>query len=139
MKRKVTIFSDGNKQNIGGIAKNFPQGAVHYAQKQKVKVDGKVVGFSNQIIFGNPARDQIHIHQIDGFCSKLRERISCYTRKARGFAKKKWCIETRLEIFGVQHNFMEVKKGKTPAMKEGLTNKKWTWEQFFNVRLSTLY
>ncbi|MFH1440139.1 MAG: hypothetical protein ABIG89_06220, partial [Candidatus Woesearchaeota archaeon] len=75
---------------------------------------------------------------IDGFCSKLRERISCFTRKARGFAKKKLCIEQRLEIFSIQHNFIEAKKGETPAMKEGLIDKKWTWNDFFNIRLTTL-
>ena len=137
-KRRVTIFSDGNKQNITGIENNFPQCAVNYAMRKKIKQGQKVVGIVSGVIFGNSKLDQISIHNIDGFCSKLRERISCYTRKARSFAKKRLCIEQRLEIFSVQHNFMEVKKGQTPAMKEGLTVRKWTWESFFKIQLSSL-
>ena len=81
---------------------------------------------------------EVGITNIDGFCSKLRERISCFARKARSFAKKKLCIEQRLEIFSIQHNFIEAKKGKTPAMKEGLINKPLSWSDFFNIRLATL-
>jgi len=33
---------------------------------------------------------------------------------------------------------METKKRETPAMKEGLTDKKWTWNYFFMQRLPTL-
>lgn len=80
----------------------------------------------------------IAINQIDGFCSKLRERVSCFGRKARSFAKKKKCIEQRLEIFSIQHNFIEKKKGQTPAMKEGLFHKPLSWSSFFNIRLSIL-
>ena len=87
---------------------------------------------------GKVPKDEISITNVDGFCSKLRERIACYTRKARGFAKKKLCIEQRLEIFSIQHNFMEKKKGETPAMKEGLLHKPITWNVFFNIRLTTL-
>ena len=43
-----------------------------------------------------------------------------------------------LQIFSIQHNFIEMKKGKTPAMKEGLQMKSLTWETFFQIRLSYL-
>ncbi len=137
-KRKVTIFSDGNKQNITAIKKHFPQGAVNYGLRKKIKKNTKIVGVISKVVLGRIPKNEIGITNIDCFCSKLRERISCYTRKARSFAKKKKCIEERLEIFSVQHNFIEKKKGETPAMKEGLTNKVWTWNKFFNTRLTTL-
>lgn len=127
MKRRLTIFSDGNRQNFTGIANNFPQCAYNHAIRKKVKINQKIVGVVNKIIIGHVNRTEIGITQIDGFCSKLRERISCFTRKARSFAKRKLCIEQRLEIFSIQHNFMEMKKGKTPAMKEGLQRKPLTW------------
>ena len=92
----------------------------------------------SKVVSGNVNKAEIGITEVDGFCSKLRERISCFTRKARSFAKKKLCIEQRLEIFSVQHNFIETKKRKTPAMKEGLQNKPLTWERFFQIRLSYL-
>jgi len=138
IKRRVTILSDGNKQNITAIENHFPQCTVNYGIRKKIKVGQKVVGIISKIIFGNISKDEIYINGVDGFCSKLRERISCYTRKARSFAKKKLCIEQRLEIFSVQHNFIEKIKGETPAMKEGLINKPLTWETFFHIRLTTL-
>lgn len=137
-KRRITVFSDGNKQNITAIKKQFKKECVNYGVRKKIKIDGKIVGVINKIIFGNPPKNQTSITQIDGFCSKLRERISCFTRKARSFGKRKLCIEQRLEIFSVQHNFMERKKGKTPAMQEGLQSKPLTWETFFHIKLSTL-
>jgi|TARA_B100001964_G_scaffold230627_1_gene284338 hypothetical protein len=137
-KRRLTIFSDGNKQNRIGIKTHFPQGSVNYGIRKKIRQGQKIVGIVSKIVYGNITKDMIAINQIDGFCSKLRERISCFTRKARSFAKRKSCIEQRLEIFSVQHNFIEMKKGKTPAMKEGLQSKPLTWETFFHIRLSIL-
>ena len=92
----------------------------------------------SKVILGNIFKSEIGITQVDGFCSKLRERISCFTRKARSFAKRRLCIEQRLEIFSIQHNFIEMKKGKTPAMREGLQSKSLTWNIFFQIRLSYL-
>jgi hypothetical protein len=137
-KRRITILSDGNKQNRTAIENNFQNCAVNYGIRKKIKDGQRITGIVSEVIFGNIPKDQIYISGIDGFCSKLRERISCYTRKARSFAKRKLCIEQRLEIFSVQNNFIEKKKGETPAMKEGLINKPLTWETFFHIRLSTL-
>ena len=134
-KRKMTIFSDGNKQNITAIAKHFHTDAVRYGLRKKIKIKQKIVGIVSETIFGNPALDTIGITQIDGFCSKLRERISCFTRKARSFAKRKTGLEDRLEIFSVQHNFMEKKKGKTPAIRESITSKIWNWSEVLHIRL----
>jgi hypothetical protein len=137
-KRKLTIYTDGNKQNITGISNNFHTDAIRYGLRKKIKVGQKIVGIISQAIFGNPDRNKIGITQIDGFCSKLRERISCFTRKARSFAKRKTGLEDRLEIFSVQHNFMEKKYGKAPAMKEELTSKIWNWSMVLHARLTTL-
>jgi hypothetical protein len=136
IKKKITIFSDANKQNRTGIKNNFHKESVNYAIKKKIKIDGKIVGVISKVLFGNVPKDQISITNIDGFCSKLRERISCYTRKARSFAKNKSCIEQRLEIFSVQHNFIEKKNGETPAMKEGIFNRKMNWSEILHTRLS---
>ena len=137
-KRRITIISDGNKQNLTAIPNNFPQGNINHAVRKKIRINQKIVGVVSKVILGNIFKSEIGITQVDGFCSKLRERISCFTRKARSFAKKKLCIEQRLEIFSIQHNFIEMKKGKTPAMKEGLKSKPLTWNTFFHIRLTTL-
>ncbi len=123
---------------ITAIKNNFSQGAINFGMQKKVRCQQKIVGIVNKKVYGNFKPDTISITQIDGFCSKLRERISCFTRKARSFAKRKTGIETRLEIFSIQHNFIEAKKGITPAMQEGIIDKKLTWNDFFKIRLSTL-
>lgn len=120
------------------IKNNFPQGTINYAIRKKIREKQKIVGIVSTIIYGKIDKSEISITNIDGFCSKLRERISCFTRKARSFAKKKNCLEQRLEIFSIQHNFIEKKKGLIPAMKEGLINKPFTWETFFCIRLAYL-
>jgi len=137
-KRKLTIFSDGNKQNRSGIATHFPQGSVNYGIRKKLRQGQKVVGIVSEVVYGIIPKDLIAINQIDGFCSKLRERISCFGRKARSFAKKKKMIEQRLEIFSIQHNFIEKKKGETPAMKEGLIHMPLAWSHILHKRLSYL-
>lgn len=134
-KRKITIFTDGNKQNITAIAKHFHTDAVRYGIRKKMKIHQKIVGIVSEVILGNPDRTKIGITQIDGFCSKLRERISCFTRKARSFAKCKTGLEDRLELFSVQHNFMEKKKGKTPAIREGITSKIWNWSEILHAKI----
>ncbi len=78
----------------------------------------------------------IKINKIDGFCSKLRARAGCFVRKTRNFAKKRKLIVNVLNITQTNHNFIEAKNGKTPAMKEGLTKKRWLWNDIFNMRLS---
>lgn len=138
MNRRLTIFSDGNRQNFTGIINNFPQGSYNHAIRKKIRINQEIVGVVSKVVSGYVDKSEIGITEVDGFCSKLRERISCFTRKARSFAKRKLCIEQRLEIFSIQHNFIETKKGKTPAMKEGLQSKPLTWETFFHIRLTTL-
>lgn len=135
-KKRVTILSDGNKQNLTAIPKHFPQCAINYALRKKIRINGEIISIVSRVIFGQWPKNEIGITQLDGFCSKLRERISCFTRKARSFAKRKQCIEERLEIFSIQHNFIEKKKGKTPAMKEGFIDKKLNWNQILHARLS---
>ncbi len=136
-KRKLTINTDGNRQNITAIIKHFHSDAVRYGQHKKIKSGQKVLGIVSKAVLGNPSLDSIGITEIDGFCSKLRERVSCFTRKARSFAKRKIGLENRLEIFSVQHNFMEKKKKKTPAIREDITSKIWNWSEVLHARLTT--
>jgi len=35
-----------------------------------------------------------------------------------------------------KHNFIESENQETPAMKEGLAYKIWTWGDIFNMRIS---
>jgi len=137
-KRRLTLFTDGNRQNITAIKKHFPQGSVNYGIKKKIKEGDRVVSIVNKVLLGSVNLAEVAINNVDGLCSKLRERVSCFTREARGFAKKKRCIKTRFGIVSTQHNWIEKKKGKTPAMQERLHHRPITWSEILHTRLSTL-
>ena len=132
-KYRMDIYTDGNKQNITGIKNHFPHASINYGMKKKIRKGQKIVGIVNKKILGNPSRANIAINNIDGMCSKLRERISCFTRKARTFAKRKSDLEYRLEIFSTQHNFIEKKQGTTPAQKEGIATKQLNWSKILGI------
>jgi hypothetical protein len=137
-KYRLDIFTDANKQNIAAIHHHFPAGSVNYGVKKRVWQQQKIVGIVHRKVLGNPSRVDIAINHIDGLCSKLRERVSCFVRKARTFAKRSSDLDNRLEIFGVSHNFIEKKRRLTPAMKEGITTKPLNWSRILHTRLSIL-
>lgn len=137
-KRRLTLYTDGNKQNVPAIKKTFPQGTVNYGIRKKIKNNkGEIIGIVSKRVFGAINKNDVHITTIDGFCSKLRERFSCFTRKARSFAKKRKGLENRLEIFLTQHNYLETKKGKTPAMREEIFDRKLNWKEILHTRITT--
>jgi len=109
---------------------------VNYGQVIKDKEKQFVYGIHKRKILGNMQFNEIAINNIDGFCSKLRARIGCFVRKTRNFAKKRKQISNLLHIIQTNHNLIETKGGETPAMKERLTDKSWSWNDVFNTRLS---
>ena len=102
----------------------------------KDKEEQKVIGIHKRKVIGNISFDKIAINNVDGFCSKLRARAGCFVRKTRNFAKRRKQIINLLHITQTNHNFIESKNGKTPAMKENLTKKIWSWNDVFNLILS---
>ena len=95
-----------------------------------------ILGCHKRKILSNMGFDKIRINNIDGFCSKIRARVGCFVRKTRNFPKKRKQISDLLHITQANHNLIEHKHGETPAIKEGLTDKVWTWNDILNVRLS---
>ena len=134
----LDIFTDGNKQNIAAIHNHFPAGSVNYGVKKRVYEGQNIVGIVHRKVLGNPSRKEIAINHVDGLCSKIRERVSCFTRKARSFAKRCDDLNHRFEIFGVSHNFIEKKRRLTPAMREGIATKPLDWSRILHARLSML-
>ncbi len=49
-KKRITIFSDGNKQNIFAIKNNFPQCGINYALRKKIRINQKIVGIINKVL-----------------------------------------------------------------------------------------
>ena len=135
-KQKISFCTDGNEQNRNAIEKYFNKDSVNYGQVIKDKIQQRIIGNHKRRVLGNIPYDEIKINNIDGFCSKLRARAGCFVRKTRNFAKKRKLIVNVLSITQTNHNFIEGKNGKTPAMKEGLITRILSWNDIFNMRLS---
>lgn len=119
------------------MLKFFNRDCICYVQFVKIKdSDGKIIGRVARNVIGHMPHNEIGMNNIDGFCSKLRARIGCFVRKTRNFAKKRNQITNLLHITQTNHNFVEAENGETPAMREKLTNKIWSWSDIFNMRLS---
>jgi len=133
---KINFCTDANKQNENAILNSFNKDCVNYGQVIKDKEQQIIYGVHKRKVFGNINYEDIRINNIDGFCSKLRARIGCFVRKTRNFSKKRNQIICLLHIMQTNHNFIEAEKGETPAIREGLTQKVWSWNDIFNMRLS---
>ena len=128
-RHKLKIVSDGNEQNIEAIKNNFDEDCVEYSQVIKVREKQIVIAVDTRNIFGEMPEEKITMRKIDSYCGTLSERIPIYVRETKAFSKKKENVENRLDIYQVYRNFIWKKKGKTPAMIEGITEKIWNWNK----------
>ena len=69
------------------------------------------------------------MRKIDSYCGTLRETIPIYVRETKAFSKRRKNVENRLDIYQVYRNFIEKKKGKTPAMIEGIMDRPLAWKR----------
>lgn len=131
-KYRFNACTDGNKQNVTALQTVFANGAVNYAQVKKIRRGDIVIGVINRNMLGHIPLNEIGIHHVDGFCKRLRERVSRYSRRAGTFSKKKTPFYYHLLIFEAYNNFIEMyKEKKTPCMIEGITSRKWDWGDIF--------
>jgi len=131
-KYRFNVCTDGNKQNIQAFKKIFPSGAVNYAKVKKIRIGDIVIGTVRKKELGIIQFDDIGIRHIDGFCARIRERVSRFCRRSKTFSKKKTPFFNHLQIFQVYNNFIDVYEDKkTPCMIEGITTKKFTWSDIF--------
>ena len=133
---KISFCTDANEQNENALLEFFSKDCINYGQVIKDKEKQIIFGIHKRKVFGNLPFDEIAINNVDGFCSKLRARAGCFVRKTRNFAKKRKQIRSLLYITQTNHNFVESVNSMTPAIKEGLTKKVWSWNDIFNERLS---
>ena len=87
----------------------------------------------------------VHVERLNGV---LRDRLNCLTRKTHAFAKtpEAWDAAVGLALF--EHNWLRGHvalrepivapdrryRPRTPAMAIGLTDHRWTWQEFFTTR-----
>lgn len=107
---------------------------IDYAWIKKIRKGKKVIRIKREVVIGSMDREKMTINQIDSYCGTLRERISIFVREAKTFPKERKNVENRLDIFQVNRNFIEKKKGKTPAMIEGLMSEPMQWEDILKLK-----
>ena len=129
---RFNACTDSNKQNLRAFKIVFPCGAVNYAKVKKIKRGDVVLGIIVKTVLGYMSKEEIGIRHIDGFCKRLRERVSRYCRRSSTFSKKRTPFYNHLCIFQAYNNFIEpYKDKKTPCMIEGITSKIWDWKEIF--------
>jgi hypothetical protein len=131
-KYRFNACTDGNKQNLPALQTVFAQGAVNYGKVKKIRKGEIVIAQIANNVLGNIPKDEISIRHVDGYCKRLRERVSRYSRKSSTFSKKRTAFYYHLCIFQAYNNFIEIyKEKKTPCMIEGITSSKWDWGDIF--------
>ncbi len=131
-KYRFNVCTDCNKQNFSALKSAFANGAVNYAQVKKIRRGEIVIGVITRNVLGYMPKDEIGIRHVDGFCARLRERVSRYCRRSKTFSKKRSPFYYHLIIFEVYNNFIEpYKKKQTPCMIEGISSRIWDWDDVF--------
>ena len=132
---KLEIYTDGNKQYTTALLNNFRKDCLIYGQLVKFKKNKRFVYKLKRKVFGNPYYDDIDTVNIESYNAILRERISRLVRRTRCFSKQGSMFEKHLDIFQAYNNSIkENSNSKTPAIIEGLTSKKWEWQDIFIFR-----
>lgn len=136
---KIQIFSDGNDDYTSTIPGYYAETCVDYGQLIKIKEGGKIVDKIKIIVYGNPCYSEIETTDIENMNSIFRERLGRLVRKTKCYSKKKPRLVDAVELYQFYWNFMDkLTKSETPAMIEGLEHHQWSWEEFFNCKLSIL-
>ena len=136
-KSKLKILSDGNDDYRFVLARIFSPDVLDYGQLIKHNENGRLVWKEKRIVFGNMPLEEIETTCVEGYNGILRERLSCFVRRTKCIAKKKLRLENSLKFFQFYWNFVKTISGnETPAMREGICGKIWTWEKFLWRKLS---
>jgi hypothetical protein len=130
---RLSVCTDSNRQNLTALRTAFPSNSVNYGAVKKIRRGQVVIGQVVRNVFGYNAKDAISIHHVDGYCARLRERISRYVRRSKTFSKKKTPFYRHLCLFQAYNNFIDVyKDDKTPCMLEGITARIWGWSDILS-------
>lgn len=128
----IAVATDGNPQYREGLAKLYCEPCITYGQVIKQRKENRLDAVIREAIWGEPAEKTISTSVIEGYNNKIRQRISRFGRKTASFTKKIAAYVGALNIFQFVNNFIDAKKGKAPAMREGITDHIWTWKEFLN-------
>jgi IS1 family transposase len=133
---KLKIFSDGNLQYNTALLKHYKKDVINYGQLIKIKEAGILVDKIKRKIYGNPNYKDIETTCIESYNSVLRNSCSRLVRKTKSFSKKVKLLDLSLEFVQAHNNFIKLYGRETPAMKEGLMNRKLCWNDIFYAKLT---
>jgi hypothetical protein len=90
----ATFFSDGNDQYTKAIVKNFDVETINYGQLIKEREEGRVVGKTRTIIFGEV--DSLDTSYVERYYLTLRHGISRLVWKSLCFSKCKEMLDNQV-------------------------------------------
>ncbi|MDO8137409.1 MAG: IS1 family transposase, partial [Candidatus Brocadiales bacterium] len=95
----------------------------------------KVSGTLSTVVNGNPDPRFISTSYIERQNLTMRMQMRRFTRLTNAFSKKLENLKAALALHFTHYNFMRVHRtlGMTPAMKAGITNHVWTWQELLNL------
>ena len=128
----IRISTDGHHDYASEISKVYCEPCVKYGQIIKEKSNGLVVDIIKRQVFSDIDLSDITTSVVEGYNNKLRQRLSRLGRKVASFSKTVEGMVMALNIFQFVSNFMDIKDDQTPIMREGLSEKPWTEEDFLN-------
>jgi len=131
----IVIATDGNPQYRDGLAKVYSEPCIAYGQVIKHREKNRVVAVNRETVWGRPAPEAISTSTVEGYNNKIRQRINRFGRRTASFTKKIAAYIGALNMFQFMSNFIDAKKGITPAMKEGITDHRWTWGEFLTYSI----
>ena len=137
---KVEVFTDGNDDYVYMLPRYFDVEDLNYGQLVKLRDEqGRLIGKERRVIFGDPDVDDIETTDVENFNGILRERLGRLVRKTKCISKKKQRLHCAISFFQFYWDFVsQIRRGKTPAMIEGLSTRIWTWHEFFYAKLNRL-
>jgi hypothetical protein len=118
----------------------FPVENLSYGQLMKIRDErGRLIGKEKRIVYGDPEVEDIETINVENFNGILRERLGRLVRRTKCISKKKPRLHYAISFFQFYRNFIsQIKRHRTPAMIEGLSNHTWTWHEFFYSKLNHL-
>ena len=128
----IRISTDGNHDYQSAISKVYCEPCVKYGQIIKEKENGLLINIIKRQIFNEVDLSDVSTSVVEGYNNKLRQKLSRLGRKVASFSKTVEGMIMALNIFQFVSNFMDIKDGQTPMMREGLFKKSWTEDDFLN-------
>ena len=133
---QISITTDGNPQYLTALLKQFPASCIDYGRRVKHHAKNRLAAVIREKVLGDPEITSISTSVVEGYNNKIRQRISRFVRKTASFSKTIGGHIRAMDIFQFASNFIEPKNGMTPAMREGITDRIWTWKELLTYHFS---